>query len=554
MKLRTALCLLITAALLFTAGCAGKQTTEENSSASAPTETPVAQTLSLLCCGNDSLNPYTAITKTNQELSSLLFDPLIKLDRNFEPVYVIAQSANVERTVCTVTLKSISFTDGSALTAEDVVFSFNLAKASKRFEAQLKDVLSASGSGNTVRFTLAKSDPYAYLLLDFPILKKGSDERVNGDNVALPPIGCGRYTIDDTKTQMTANANYHGGKVNIGTIYLTNTPDDESIAHNVEVGSTDLYYTDVSNGEIIRMSAKKVEVPLNHLVFIGINLEQAQLKNPYLRYAISSAIDRTEIVKTAYYENATAAEGPFPSAWERAKGYQTLQSTPNEQIALENLRQIGYNKKDSQGYFVDEAGNRLHFRLLVNAENQSRATAADLIVKQLAACGIEITLEKRAFAEYKAALEAGDFDLYLAEVKLTNNMDLTPLVTHGGSVAYGIPADSSEGAEASSDSSQPPVSSEQGASSSEGADSSSTSSEGAAQGNGQIYTAATAAAGFYSGQNTIGDVITAFLSEMPIVPVCHRNGILFYDTDLTPEPAPSVSDVFFSIESLQRTK
>ena len=42
----------------------------------------------------------------------------------------MAQSAEVKGKECTVSLKSRYFSDGTALTAEDVVYSFNLAKKS----------------------------------------------------------------------------------------------------------------------------------------------------------------------------------------------------------------------------------------------------------------------------------------------------------------------------------------------------------------------------------------------------------------------------------------
>ena len=56
-----------------------------------PVETPTITTtaaptgvgtLKLAFCANDSLNPYSAQSKMNKQLSSLMFDPLVKLDNN----------------------------------------------------------------------------------------------------------------------------------------------------------------------------------------------------------------------------------------------------------------------------------------------------------------------------------------------------------------------------------------------------------------------------------------------------------------------------------------
>ncbi len=552
MKLRTCVSLLLILCLLFACcGCGGQKTPDETASQHGGAQTPEkAQTMNLLCCGNDTLNPYTSVTKTNQELTGLLFDPLIKLDNTFQPVYVIAASSKVEDKTCTVTLRQVKFTDGSAVTAADVVASFRAAKACARYAAQLTEILSATADGSNVRFALSKHDPYAANLLDFPVYKQGSETRVNGDNVALAPIGSGRYTVDDAKTILTANPSYAGGKVSIGVIYLTDTPDDESVAHNVEVGSTDLYYTDISDGQIIRMSAKRADVPLNHLVYLGMNLKRAPLNDPDLRYAISSAVDRAAIADTAYFQNATPAAGPFPAVWADAKGYQSLQEHANTEIALVNLDQTGYNKKDAAGFRTDAAGKRLTLRLLYNKENQSRKTAAELLVNQLAEIGISVTLDAQPFAAYTAALQAGNFDLYLAEVKLCNNMDLGPLITPGGSVAYGIAATTS--APAKTDKAAQNTASRD--TSSDVASDSNSSDTASGADEPPLYTAAEAVAGFYAGQYTLGDLINAFLTEMPLIPLCHRNGILFYDTDIEPVPAASVSDIFFSIETLTRNR
>lgn len=50
---------------------------------------------------------------------------------------------------------------------------------------------------------------------------------------------------------------------------------------------------------------------------------------------------------------------------------------------------------------------------------------------------MSISLERLSWTEYLAALERGDFDLYLAEVRLTADFDLTQLVGTRGGLNYG---------------------------------------------------------------------------------------------------------------------
>ena len=75
--------------------------------------------------------------------------------------------------------------------------------------------------------------------------------------------------------------------------------------------------------------------------------------------------------------------------------------------------------------------------LLVNSENSARVAAAERIAGQLYSAGLKVTLEKLAFEDYTLALEQGKFDLYLSEVVLTADFDLSPLLLPGAALNYG---------------------------------------------------------------------------------------------------------------------
>ena len=53
--------------------------------------------------------------------------------------------------------------------------------------------------------------------------------------------------------------------------------------------------------------------------------------------------------------------------------------------------------------------------------------------------------------------------------------------------------------------------------------------------------------GFYSGSNTIADIATALQTELPVIPVCFRQGLLFHGEDVLSEGEASESDIYFSI-------
>lgn len=542
-KLLKVLCLVL-CSVLFLVSCSGANNTDVNSDTdNSVDDTAKNANLRLIYSANDSLNPYLAVTDENAQVSLLMFDPLIKLDGNFNPVNILAESIEKEDAKIKIKLKNAVFTDQSSLTSEDVVFSYELAKQSKtKYAYQLKNVVSCTAvSGSEVEFVFSKNDPYAVNLLDFPIIKKGSESRTDEDNVALPPIGCGRYYFDAKTESLIANEQHYSGTASVSSIALLNSPDKEAIDHNVSVGAVDVYYTDLSSEQITRMSGKRTSVNLNNLVYLGANMsEDSILSNVHLRYAVSAAISREEIAKDAYYQNAVVATGIFSPNFEPSKQYQTLQKSADKQIVVVNLSEIGYNTFDSEGFAVNSKGKRLTLSILVNEESSYKKLAATLLAKQLSNAGIYTTVTAVPYAEYIARLSRGEFSLYIAETLLLNNMDITELVCEGGSAAYGVKnpkvAESTDSTESTVPDTNTPTEPQQPSE-----DTNDINCEKILQ-------------SFYKGECDIGSVCTIFESQLPIIPVVYKTGILFYSNRIETEPIGTVSDIFFSLENFSVTE
>ena len=521
---------IILSALILLCGCRAKPD-GTSSSAEPPTAVAAAGSrnyLTMLYSAADTFNPYTAATDINRQLCRLLYEPLLKTDNSYNISYSLAQSAEVKGKECTVALKSRYFSDGSALTADDVVYSFNLAKKSNtEYAYKLYEALSATvRDSKTVVIKLDRADPYFANTLDFPIIKKGSDTKTDSDGVTHPPIGCGRFKLNDSEDKLITNEHDPGKDRVIKEIRLINAPDSDAVGHYVEIGAADMYYSDISDGNILRMSGKKVNINLNHLIYIGANLSDEQLSLNALRQAISSGLDRKEICRDGYFNNALPANGFFNPAWEAVKSVQNINLQANKEITVENLEEIGYNKLDSAGVRTNGAGKKLKFELLVNKENRLRVTAARIIANRLSEYGISVNVAEKSFADYTAALSSGNFQLYLAEVAITPNMDISSLVTEGGSAAYGIK--------------KPEKKADEKTEQTDG---------GEQQTEEQSLTAAELVSGFYAGTNTLADLSSVLQTEMPVIPLCYRTGVLFYNDKIENVNNSSCSDIYFSIDS-----
>ena len=310
-------------------------------------------------------------------------------------------------------------------------------------------------------------------------------------------------------------------KGSITKIRLINAPDLESVSHYIEIGAADMYYSNISDGNILRMSGQKIDINLNNLVYIGINHSVRDLATRQLRQAISSGIDREKICKEIFYNNALAATGFFNPVWQGTKSVQNIQTIANSQITIENLKEIGYNSLDKEGFYRKNGG-ALRFTLLINKENRIRAAAAYAIAEQLKAVGIKITVVEESYENYLQRLVSGNFQLYLAEVNMTDNMDIRPLVKEGGSMAYGIKTVKPQATEQTDAGAVPPVTD---------------------------ISYSTVIEKFYGGETAITDVAATLQTDMPIIPICFRTGILFCNENIENIKNSSKSDIYFSIKS-----
>ncbi len=462
-----------------------------------------SKAISLPYSNKDVLNPYTAQTKQNQELSKLMFDPLFKVNGQFTVDCYIADSYDTTSNTCTVKLKSIAFSDGTPLTADDVVFSFNRAKSNNVYSAQLAYVSSCTAvDAATVTFKCSINNPNFVNLLDFPIIKSGSDNLKDENNRTLPPVGCGRYVFSYDRQCLVANNKYYKAKVKLNQISLIDCPDSSSLSHHISVGNISSIYSDLSDNSMPKKSGTPATTPGTNLFFIGVNCESGLLSNAKLRLAISAAIDRQALCDKSFYTYATPAIGILHSDWQEIKNYESLNKTQNLKQTVAYLEEIGYTSKDVDGYFVDENNERLSIRLLCSDTNSARVTCASQIEDQLNKAGFEVSASVVSASDYTSALSSGSFDLYIGEVKLDNSLYFGKILSNN--VIYGFPNQSD---------------------------------------------CVSSFKQYYEGTLDITAAVSSFASELPFIPICYKNGVSISSEWLAPHIKFSISDVYNGIEN-----
>lgn len=520
-----------------------------DSSVSAPQgQQEAAEPLTLAYTANDSLDPYIACTKTNQELTGLLFDGLVVLTADYQPRYRLASDITVAGTTVTITLAKATFSDGSPVTAQDVIASLEAAREAENlsyaadFENIKETTVTPQGA---VVITLQHQDPYFTNFLDFPIFKKDTRGVENSDNKVLPPVGSGRYVFHEEAGRywLTANPRWIGGEVAMATINLTNMPDDDAIHHATRVGTVDWCYSDLSDNQFPNMNGVSKVVDLPNLVYLGANMRSGVMSIRDIRLGVSAAIHRQNIAKTAYFDMATAAKGPLPQTIEVASGLQSLSDLSDPDAARALFGQGGFAQTDAAG-FCSNGELTLSVQLVYNSDNSARQSVANLVQTSLQTAGCQVELKGLPFDAYCAAIRYGNYDLYIGEMAIPDNFDLYTLLTAGGLTdLYGVdefsPDESEEDEDEDEDEEQDPL----GDSTAPPTDSEP-----------ETLSAATAVARYHMGRGSLTEVLSCVGEQLPIIPICFRKGMLVYTARLQGTPAPLWGEPFYGLEGCSLTK
>ena len=484
------LCITVLAGVLSACSQSGKN--NDNQRLVIQTTTEMAEDTSgfkLSFTQSDSLNPFESDTLNNQVVQNLVFESLFVLDEAFEaqPQIATGYSYSDSKTLNVTISSGNKFSDGSALEAKDVVYSFNKAKESYRFSNSLKAISSASITSSTViRFNLAYPNPNAHRLLTFAIAKNGNDKKGY-------PIGSGRYKFGegDGTVYLKVNKQKQDFSPRFTKIPLVNIATSESIENAINIGNISYAYRDLSEGNTAKMNCNKKAVNLNNLVFIGINNNTGITKNEYIRRAISLASDRDALCKSAYRGYAKSAVSVFNSASSAGKQTILFGKSADTSAAKQAIAQSGYTEKE------------LSLDILVNS-NESRLAAARMLKQQLEAVGFKVTINSESNKTYKYKVKNGAFDLYIGETKIPGDMCLNSFFTSGGATHYGINIDKSK--------------------------------------------TAAAYQGYLKSENEIGSFVLSFSQEMPFVPLLYRQGMICYSKALHGDMQGYVDNYFSNIQ------
>ena len=390
-----------------------------------------------------SLNPLFGSDYTNRVLMSLMYQPLFAVDNKKNPTPILCSryqvSAN-QRNWFIYLEENATFSDGSRVTVEDVVASYNQAMQNdyykNRFLMHLLSVEPTEDGG--IQFALDTAMDNLPLLLDVPIVK--ADQVANNEPGTPPPVGSGPYVFSQSVSGavLQRNENWWCGSTKIPardrTIDLIEVSSPADVRDAFQFGGEKAVSVVCANPMSdsfaeYRCDYELWEIESGYMMYIGCNILYSEhFDDGTLRTFLTYGIDRETLAQDAY-------KGMVDTV--------TLPCAPTEFYYNKTLAaQYGYNPM----VFIDylsryripvKDGLQKEMVLLVNAEDSARVRIARNIAEELTALGLPTkTLEAKG-SHFKNVLVAGNYDIYLGMTRLSANMDLTEFFRPYGEMSRG---------------------------------------------------------------------------------------------------------------------
>jgi peptide/nickel transport system substrate-binding protein len=357
-----------------------------------------------------TLDPVRSASAGNIETFGQLYSRVFRraADGSLAPGLAKSWDLAADGKTITLNLRDAKFSDGSALTSEDVAFSLLRVRDHEKsaYGVTMKQMADAKPSGaNKVIITL--KNPSAPFLGNLEVFNVGivskKDVEARGDEIAFSksPLTSGPYMVKEwlpgDRLILAANPNYWrtGYPKNAGAEFIE-IDDPNSRVSSLLAGEIDAVRT-IPWPQVAELQANSaVDVPLEPSTVIYMTLmnhSRPPFDNLKIRQAAAMALDTKSLAKAITFGHAPAANTTLPRLDFHHSGFSVNTYNPAKAKAL----------LAEAGGFSGEAV------LLVRSSNADQQLAT-LIQAQWAAIGLKAKLEIVDAGVWWDRVPGGDYD------------------------------------------------------------------------------------------------------------------------------------------------
>lgn len=397
----------------------------------------------------DTINPILSKNKNVQDVSKLIYEPLVNLTSNYKAESCLAKEwAKQDDNSYLIKLReNVRWSDGQRFTAEDVKFTIDRIKDTDNiYSANVEEVVGLDIIDDyTLKINLSQEIPFFEYNLTFPILSK--DYYDAEDFTTTPknssPIGTGKYKISEAESSyilLEKNPNWWNKpkEMTIEKITVNLYSSIGELYNSFKIGNLDLIATSNINLQeyvgTIGYSSK--EIKGREHTFLAFNTENYFLSKPEVRTAIAYSIDRANIVAEIFDNKCYTSTFPLDYGnWLCQE--QDVSSGYNTEQAKQILEDNGWTYRGGNWQKVENyKTQRIALNLLVKADSESKVLVAENIKNQLANQGIIINIQQASGDNYNNLVQSKSYDILLGGITISPSPDLSLFFGDGNLANY----------------------------------------------------------------------------------------------------------------------
>jgi peptide/nickel transport system substrate-binding protein len=372
-----------------------------------------------------AINPITIADQGGLEMIGNVGEFLVFADQHlhYHPWLATSWSPNKDASVWTFKIRQgVKFNDGTPMTVDDVVYSFQTQSNPKTGRNALSifgNTLSPSGvvkvDDSTVAFHLEQSDaafPDAVSCDNYNMIIVPKGFNYNDYEKKWP--GTGRlmkssYTPNVGAT-LVRNPHYWGTKAKPAKVQVTFYPDEGPMAAALQAGSLDCIdqFTVANSPQLLGGGFNVISIRAATHRELSMRTDIHPFTSKYARQAIAYTLDRPAIVAALFKGHAEVGnDSPFAPVYPATVGPPTVpQRAKNLKLAKELLAKAGVSRGFSTPLLTETTQEMPHF--------------AQIVKQSAAQIGVNISLTIETPTKYYGTAVFGKSDWLDGEMSLVD--------------------------------------------------------------------------------------------------------------------------------------